>query len=87
VLGPEAFAAKLVSATGGREQCPLASGPWGDGCLDCTLSGNGTCVLACGNCGGRAAACDLAACSEGLSLDGKGNFLCADGSVCPRTSK
>ena len=83
VVSPARFVELLTTRTGREQQCPMPRGAWSRSCLDCTLSGNGTCVLDCGDCGGQRATCDLAACSDGLSLNEKHAFVCADGTLCP----
>ena len=82
VVSPELLVQLLAANTNASESCPLASGSWSESCLDCTISGNGTCILSCGDCSGMAAACDLAVCHEGLSVDGS-SFVCQDGRTCP----
>ena len=82
IVLPHVLVERLVARTNRKEQCPMPRGPWSSDCLDCTLAGNGSCMLSCGNCAGRGAACDLAVCADGLSVR-NGRFYCKDGSVCP----
>jgi len=93
LLLPEKLIETLRANTNGRRQCPLPTGPWSDQCGDlpkCWLPRDGeSCILTCDTIKSgllpHKAACDLNACSQGLSLKNSmlgSSFLCADGSTC-----
>ena len=83
VVSPADLLERLAERTARQQQCPMPSGPWAGQCLSCTLSGNGTCLLACSDCGGHAASCDLSVCADGLRVNAEHQFMCSDGRVCP----
>ena len=84
VVTPSVLLDRLKTDTDMAQQCPMPSGPWSASCLGCTFSGNGTCILACDDCAGSSAQCDLATCDD-LEFDGgKGRFVCTEsGELCP----
>ena len=83
VVSPSELVERLTAFTPHTSMCPMPRGSWSQVCLDCTLSGNGTCVLDCNNCGGKRAACDLSVCSDALTIDSHMRFVCEDGTLCP----
>ena len=69
---------------GFAQQCPMARGNWSLSCLECELSGDGTCLLGCANCKGKNAKCDLSVCADLSLTDGGSRFVCnKSGKLCP----
>lgn len=82
VVSPAALVHRLTSHAPRRETCPLPRGSWRDGCIDCTIAGHGSCMMACSSCGGRPMRCDLSVCHDGLTRNAT-HILCANGKACP----
>ena len=87
VVLPGELVKRLVERTGRKEQCPMARGNWSLSCLECELSGDGTCLLGCANCKGKNAKCDLSVCADLSLTDDGSRFVCnKSGKLCPERS-